>query len=102
MLEDSNDGFQIVHSRKKKNVAEFERKLAIESEKQRNNNCHFHDEGIGCSPTESPTECDEILGKFKNRFSSTIFFYREKLKSQISLLLVGYSINGMVLIEQIA
>ena len=66
MLEDSNDGFQIVHSRKKKNVAEFERKLAIESEKQRNNNCHYHDEGIGCSPTESPTECDEILGNFLN------------------------------------
>lgn len=66
MLEDSNDGFQIVHSRKKKNVAEFERKLAIESEKQRNNNCHYHDEGIGCSPTESPTECDESLGNFFN------------------------------------
>lgn len=76
MLEDSNDGFQIVHSRKKKNVAEFERKLAIESEKQRNNNCHYHDEGIGCSPTESPTECDEILGNFLNsNLFISIFFY---------------------------
>jgi hypothetical protein len=59
MLEDSVNGFQIVHSRKKKNVTEFERRLEIET--RENNNSRkpeFHDEGIGSA---SPTESEESV-----------------------------------------
>lgn len=58
MLADSDNGFQIVHSRKKKNVTEFERRLEIETENSETPHFSFHDEGIGSA---SPTESEESV-----------------------------------------
>lgn len=60
MLKESADGFQIVHSRRKKNVAEFEKQVAIDTDNNSNQKQYlFNDEGIGSS---SPTESEESLG----------------------------------------
>jgi len=70
MLDNSHDGFQIVHSRKKKNVAEFEKQIESEETRKTTYN-QFQDEGIGsASPTESEDFSIEV-GKGQNQPSKS-------------------------------
>ena len=83
MLDNSHDGFQIVHSRKKKNVAEFEKQIESEETRKTTYN-QFQDEGIGsASPTESE---DFSIGNIRfvlaKRFGLKFWIFRGRKRAK--------------------